>query len=68
MGSKKETYENCEIRIEDETQLFINQKAIEYTHDKDNKKWSSRYLPYTEYDSLIALAKAIVSDTAEFKS
>ena len=68
MGSKKETYENCEIRIEDDIQLFINQKAIDYVHDKDNKKWLSRYLPYTEYDSLIALAKAIVSDTAEFKS
>ena len=68
MGSKKETYENCEIRIEDETQLFINQKAIEYEHDKGNKQWSSRYLPYSNYDSLIALAKAIVSETAEFKS
>ena len=68
MGSTKETYENCEIRIEDDTQLFINQKPIEYVHDKDQKKWSSRYLPYTDYDSLIALAKAIVSDTAEFKA
>ena len=68
MGSKKETYEGCEIRIEDDTQLFINQKPIEYEHDKDNKKWSSRYLPYTNYDSLIALAKAIVRDTAEFKA
>ena len=68
MASKKETCENCEIRIDDETQLFINQKPIEYEHDKYHDTWSSRYLPYTKYDSLIALARAIVSDTTEFKS
>lgn len=66
MGISQEVYENCRIQIEDGIRLFINQKEIEYEHDETNKKWSSRYLPYTQYDSLAALARAIVSDTAEF--
>lgn len=68
MSSRQEVYENCQIRIENDNRLFINQKAIEYKHDMDSMKWSSRYLPYTQYESLYDLAKAIVSDTAEFKT
>lgn len=68
MGSKQEVYENCQIRIEDDESLYINQKAIDYEYDKENKTWSSRYLPYSQYESLDDLAKAIVSDTAEFKA
>lgn len=67
MGISEEIYKNCQIHIEDGIRLYINQKEIDYDHDEDNQKWSSRYLPYTQYDSLDALARAIVSDTAEFK-
>lgn len=68
MNISEEMYENCQIQIEDGIRLFINQKEIEYDRDEDNEKWSSRYLPYTQYDSLGALARAIISDTAEFKT
>lgn len=69
MSTRKETYENCEIKIKDEKWLYINQKEIEYLHDEEQgkSKWSSKHLPYTQYDSLDDLAKAIVTDTAEFK-
>ncbi len=67
MSTREETFENCEIKIEDEKRLFINQKEINFEHDEAQSKWSSRYLPYTQYDSLDALAKAIITDTAEFK-
>lgn len=68
MSSKQEVFEGCQITIEDGQKLYINQKEIEYEHDEKDGKWSSKYLPYTQYESIDALAKAIVSDTAEFKA
>lgn len=66
MASHKETYEGCVIEIEDDTKLTINGKDIDYEHDGTENKWLSRYLPYTEYDSLLDLAKAIARHAAEF--
>jgi len=66
--SSKQTYKNCEIRIENDQRLFINQKEIEYEYDRIQNKWSSRYLPYTQYNSLDDLAKAIIVDTVEFNA
>ena len=68
MSDYHETYQGCEIDIRDGSTLTINQKAIDYEHNLENQKWSSRYLPYTQYDSLIDLAQAIVRETEEFKS
>lgn len=66
MEPHKETYEGCEIEITSEAHLTINNKPIDYELDLSGKNWSSKYLPYSEYDSLSDLAKAIVSNTAEF--
>ncbi len=66
MATIKETFEHCEIIIEDDGTLSINGKPIVYEKNMDTGKWLSRYLPYTEYDSLLGLAKAIVRDTVEF--
>ncbi len=66
MEPYKETYQGCKIDITSEAYLTINSKQIDYELDLSKKKWSSRYLPYSEYDSLSDLAKAIVSNTAEF--
>ncbi len=66
MAKIKETFDNCEIIIEDDDTLSINGKSIVYEKNTDTGKWLSRYLPYTEYDSLLDLAKAIVRDTVEF--
>ncbi len=68
MAHHKETFANCVIEIEDDTHLSINGKVIDYEHDKDNNKWSSRYLPYTQYDSILEMAKAIAQHTVEFSS
>lgn len=67
MSIKKETVAGIEIAIEDGKKLTINQKEIDYEHDHENDKWVSKYLPYSEYDSLEELARAIVNDTQEFK-
>lgn len=67
MNSRQLTYKNHKITIEDGV-LFIDQKEIEYEHDREQQKWSSRYLPYTQYGSLGDLAKAIIEDTVEFNA
>lgn len=67
MSSRQLIYKNHKITIEN-GQLFIGQKEIEYEHDQVSQKWSSRYLPYTQYDSLGDLAKAIIVDTVEFNA
>lgn len=66
MSNLKETLEGCSIEIKDETELTINGKHIDYEKDSIDNQWSSRYLPYTNYDSLLDLARAIVKDTSEF--
>ncbi len=67
MSSRQLTYKNHTIVIEN-GHLFIDQKEIEYELDHERQKWSSWYLPYTQYDSLGELAKAIIVDTDEFNA
>ncbi|WP_293006246.1 hypothetical protein [Nitrosomonas sp.] len=66
MANYKETFEDCEIEIKDDIHLFINGKLIDYQHDRAKNKFSSKYLPYTQYDSLLELARAIIQHTVEF--
>jgi len=68
MSTRNETYEGRDITIEDDKILMINDKEIDYEHELETDKWFSRYLPYTVYDSLDELAKAIISNTSEFES
>ncbi len=67
MSVQQQTYKGHDIKIEDGIKLFINGKKIDYFEDKEKGKWFSKHLPYTQYDSLEELAKAIAVDTAEFK-
>jgi hypothetical protein len=67
MSVIQHTYQGHEIKIENNEILTINQKEIDYVHDKEQGVWFSKHLPYTQYDSLEALAKAIAVETAEFK-
>lgn len=66
MSHYQESYKGSNIEIENEKHLTIDAKTIDCEHDQETRKWSSRYLPYTRYDSLIDLAQAIVRDTDEF--
>lgn len=45
--------------------LRIDDRRIDVTEVAPGK-FLTRYLPYTTYDSVIALAKAVIDDTAEF--
>ena len=67
MSVQQQTYQGHDIKIEDDVKLIINEKEIDYLEDKEQGKWFSKHLPYTQYDSLEDLAKAIAVDTAEFK-
>lgn len=66
MSTRNETYKGFDITIEDNNKLMINDKEIDYGLEDD--KWFSKYLPYTVYDSLDELAKAIISNTSEFEA
>ena len=55
------------VEIDNDDNLQIAGKDIDYTYDADAKKWSSRYVPYARYDSLEDLGKAIATHTEEFK-
>lgn len=66
MAHHKETYEGYAIEIEDDAKLTINGKDIDCEHDSTEDKWSSRYLPYTRYGSLLELARAIARHSVEF--
>jgi hypothetical protein len=66
MTKHTETVGNYTITIEDDESLNIAGKAIDYAYDPVSNKWSSRYLPYSSYDSLLELARAIATDTVEF--
>lgn len=67
MAVSKQTYEGCEIVIEDGAKLFIDGKLIECEQDVGGRKWSTRYLPYTQYDSQEELAKDVARNAAEFR-
>ena len=66
MPQHSETFADLEIEIEDDDSLRIAGKEIIYDYDPVSKKWSADYLPYSHYDSLLELARAIASDTVEF--
>ena len=66
MTKHTEVFENCTIEIEDDDSLRIAGKEIIYHYNSVLRKWSANYLPYMHYDSLLDLARAIVSDTVEF--
>ena len=66
MPAQRKTYLSRKININKNNELTINKKQIDYEHDRRERKWSSKYLPYTQYNSLLDLAKAIIRDSAEF--
>lgn len=66
MAKLTEDYKNCTIEVDDNDRLTIQNKPIEYEYDVDTDTWSSQYLPYTRYPSLIELAHAIAGETLEF--
>lgn len=68
MATYSETYQGCKIEIEDDRDLTIEGKHIIPQYDASTQKWSSQYLPYTTYSSLLDLAQAIVRDTEEFNT
>lgn len=66
MARHTETLGGTAIEIDDDAHLTIRGKDIAYEHDPDANTWSARQLPYTHYNSLIDLARALVRDTVEF--
>ena len=67
MTKVKKKVQGHTLEIDDDDNLQIAGKDIDYTYDAEAKKWSSRYVPYAQYDSLEDLGKAIATHTEEFK-
>lgn len=66
MNPYKENFKGREIDISADGHLTINAKQIDYEHDAHRNKWSTRYLPYSQFDSLADMARAVAGDTEEF--
>ncbi len=66
MSQHTETFAGCTIEIKNDTHLTINGKEIDYEYDAAKDKFSSKYLPYTLYGSLLELARAIAKHSVEF--
>lgn len=66
MAKLNEVIAGHSVEIDDNDNLTIAGKPIDYAHDPQSNKWSSRYLPYSQFDSLDGLARAIARDTVEF--
>lgn len=66
MKPYKGSFNGHAIEISENGVLLISLKEIEYEHNSQNNTWSSIYLPYSQYDSLLELAKAITDNAAEF--
>lgn len=66
MNPYKENFQGREIEISADGNLTINAKQIIYEFDSSRSKWSTRYMPYSHYDSLMDLARAVACDTEEF--
>lgn len=66
MAIHRETFEGCDIEIKDDINLSINGKEIDYEFDQVKNKFYSKYLPYTQYNSLLEMARAIAKHTVEF--
>lgn len=66
MPTHTETFLGSKIEVTDSQELTIDGKLLQPTFDAATQQWSSQYLPYTTYSSLLDLAHAIVRDTEEF--
>lgn len=66
MAIYTETFQGSTIEIEDDRDLTIDGKFIFPLFDPVTQQWSTQYLPYSNYSSLLELARAIVRDTEEF--
>ncbi len=66
MTKHTEELANCTIIIDDDDNLTIQNKPLDYVYEADTDTWSSNYLPYSQYESLVELARAIASETLEF--
>ncbi len=67
MASHSEEFMGCQIEISATETLTIDGKPVATERDAAGEQWSSAYLPYLDYPSLLELARAIVRDTGEFR-
>ncbi|MCK5888429.1 MAG: hypothetical protein KAG19_00635 [Methylococcales bacterium] len=65
MTTMTETFDGCEITIEGDT-VTINSRQIDCEYSNDSKKYSTSYLPYSDYSNLLTLAKDVIRNTVEF--
>ncbi|PCH98005.1 MAG: hypothetical protein COB85_02350 [Bacteroidetes bacterium] len=65
MAEQKETFKGFEIVIDDNDKLTIDGASIEVAQS-DEGNYYTNYLPYTEYASLMELAKQTVDKAPGF--
>ena len=71
MPEQKETHRGFEIVIDDTEvtpeSITIGDTTVEVTVGDDGR-YSTRYMPYSDYDSLMALAKHVIDKAPDFET
>lgn len=65
MAEQKETFKGFEIVIDNNDNLTVHDKSIDVEQTEDGNYYTS-YLPYTQYATLMELAKHVVDKTPDF--
>ena len=71
MAEERETYKAWEIIAtadDNEVRISIGGREVEVTREDRSKRYSTNLLPYTDYQSLVELAKQVIDHVPDFKT
>lgn len=71
MPEKRETYKGKEIVVRTRVngpQMTIDQKEVVISYDEHTGRYATHFLPYTDYLSVMNLAKHLIESVPNFGS
>jgi hypothetical protein len=71
MTEQHETYKGKEIVVRTvfkKAQLFINEITVDVSLDEHTGRFSTHYLPYTDYPSVMFLARHLIDSEQNFNT
>lgn len=69
MPEQRETYKGKEVVANDDaTWLTIGGTQVEVSLDERSGRYQTRHLPYTDYESVLELAKQMIDNVPRFRS
>jgi hypothetical protein len=71
MTEQRETYKGKEIVVRTvfkKAQLFIDETNVDVSLDEHTGRFSTHYLPYTDYPTVMFLARHLIDSEQDFNS